>query len=180
MHGLSLSKMMTISVPIPGADPWHADPNDPALTVMTDFRERASISVAEADTIDSALEHMKHTGVRCAFVTDEDKRVVVGLITAYDIMSEKPMRHLQSVHTPRREIRVRDIMQGIIDWRVADIKDIERVNVGAVARLLEESGLTHIPVVETDGKGDRRLRGLLSAARVRRVLSRPYAQSAVV
>jgi CBS domain-containing protein len=173
MRGLSLGKMTTLTVPIPGADPWHADPNDPASSVMTDFRERASITVSEADSIDAALEHMKHTGVRCAFAIDEDKRVVVGLITAYDIMSEKPMRHMQSEHRPRRDILVRDIMLRIGDWQVADIKDIESANVAGVARLLEESGLTHIPIVETDSHGNRRLRGLLSAARVRRLLSKP-------
>jgi hypothetical protein len=32
------------------------------------------------------------------------------------------------------------------------------------------SGLTHVPVVETTASGSQRLRGLLSAARVKRVL----------
>jgi len=69
---------------------------------------------------------------------------VVGLVTAYDIMSEKPMRHMQSMASPRREVLVRDIMQGIAEWRVADIKDIEQETVAAVSRLFEETRLTHI------------------------------------
>jgi CBS domain-containing protein len=172
MRGLSLGTINALTLPIPGADPWHADPGDPALTVMTDFRERASITVSDTSTIDAALEHMKHTGVRCAFAIDDENHVVVGLITAYDIMSEKPMKQMRSAHTPRHEILVRDIMQRIADWRVADMKLLERANVGDVARLLEESGLTHIPVVETGERGERRLRGILSQARVRRLLSR--------
>jgi hypothetical protein len=95
---------------------------------------------------------------------------VVGLITAYDIMSEKPMRHMQSMAAPRRDVLVRDIMQGIAEWQVADIKDIEQVNVAAVARLFDETQLTHIPVMETGEDGDQRLRGLLSGAKVRRLL----------
>jgi CBS domain-containing protein len=172
MRSLSLATTNALTLPIPGADPWHADPNDPALTVMTDFRERASITVSEISTIDAALDHMKHTGVRCAFAIDDENRVVVGLITAYDIMSEKPMRQMRSVHTPRHEILVRDIMQRIADWRVADIRELERATVVDVARLLEESGLTHIPVLETGERGERRLRGILSQARVRRLLSK--------
>jgi CBS domain-containing protein len=33
--------------------------------------------------------------------------------------------------------------------------------------------LTHVPVVETGETGEQRLRGMLSAAKVRRLLSRP-------
>jgi CBS domain-containing protein len=138
---------------------------------MTDFRERASVTIAETATIDAALEHMKHNGVRCAFAIDEARRVVIGLITAYDIMSEKPMRHMQSMASPRREVQVRDIMHGVGDWRVLDIKDVEQVTVASVARLFEETGLTHVPVMETGELGEQRLRGLLSGAKVRRLLA---------
>lgn len=167
LHGVKAS-----SLQIPGADPWSAAPTDPALSVMTDFRERASVTVAENSPIDAALEHMKHTGVRCAFVVDEARPAVIGLTTAYDIMSEKPTRHMHSTASPRREVLVRDIMQGIAEWRVAEIRDIERVTVAAVSRLFDQTGLTHIPVMETDAHGGQRLRGLLSAAKVRRLLSR--------
>ena len=170
MPALSLRAVTSQDLRIPGSDPWYADPNDPALSVMTDFRERASVTVAETATMDAALEHMKHNGVRCAFAIDELRRVVVGLITAYDIMSEKPMRHMQSMASPRREVLVRDIMQGIAEWRVADIKDIEQVTVAAVSRLFEETRLTHIPVMESGEDGEQRLRGLLSGAKVRRLL----------
>ena len=172
MTTLSLRNISSRSLHIPGADPWHAAPNDPALSVMTDFRERASVTIAETATIDAALEHMKHNGVRCAFAIDEARRAVVGLITAYDIMSEKPMRHMQSTASPRREVQVRDVMHGVSDWRVLDIKDIEQATVAAVSRLFEETGLTHVPVMETGELGEQRLRGLLSGAKVRRLLSR--------
>lgn len=172
MTTLSLRTIASRSLQVPGADPWHAAPNDPALSVMTDFRERASVTIAETATIDAALEHMKHNGVRCAFAIDEARRVVVGLITAYDIMSEKPMRHMQSVASPRREVQVRDIMHGVGDWRVLDIRDIEQATVASVARLFEETGLTHVPVMETGELGEQRLRGLLSGAKVRRLLSK--------
>jgi CBS domain-containing protein len=139
---------------------------------MTDFRERASVTVSETATIDAALEHMKHNGVRCAFAIDEARRAVAGLITAYDIMSEKPMRHMQAMASPRREVLVRDIMHGVPDWLVVDIKDVEQATVASVSRLFDETRLTHIPVTETGEHGEQRLRGLLSGARVRRLLAR--------
>lgn len=74
------------SLPVPGVEPWHVGASDPALSVMIDFRSRSSVTVAETATLDDALAHMKHTGVRCAFVVDDKKTAVVGMLTAYDIM----------------------------------------------------------------------------------------------
>ena len=172
MRALNLHNITNSSLPIPGEDPWFANPGDPAVSVMTDFRERPSVTVAETASIDAALNHMKHAGVRSAFVIDSVRNEVVGLVTAYDIMSEKPMRFMQSLARPRSEVVVRDIMQPTTDWRVADVKDLESATVASVARMFEETGLTHVPVMETAESGGRRLRGLLSAARVRRLLVR--------
>jgi CBS domain containing-hemolysin-like protein len=167
MLHLSLHTIGADTLQIPGADPWHANAQDPAVTVMTDFRERASVTVAESATIDAALDHMKHAGVRSAFAIDAERHVVVGLITAYDIASEKPMRLL---HTPRHEVLVRDIMEKISDWRVIDFAALSHANVAAVAQLFEDTRRTHIPVMENNERGAPTLRGLLSSARVRKVL----------
>ena len=172
MPVLSLAKILSPSLPIPGAEPWYAAPQDPALSVMTDFRERSSVTVADTDRIGAALEHMKHTGVRCAFALDDAGRAVVGLITAYDITGDVAMRYMQGALTPRSEVQVRDLMQPIEAWQAADIADIERATVGEVMRMFDETRLTHVPVMERDEIGRSRLRGLLSAARVRKLLSR--------
>src|ERR1700723_4067784 len=172
MSILPLTLVTNSCFQIPGLDPWHADPQDPALTVMTDFRERASVTVPDTALVDEALEHMRHTGVRCAFAIDEQRRIVVGLITAYDITGEKPMQYMQSREVPRREVLVRDIMQEISECRVADIKQIERATVVAVSNMFAMNRLTHVPVMETSETGEQRLRGLLSAAKVKRLLSR--------
>ncbi len=168
MSHLSLQKVAAETLNVPGTDPWHAEPSAPALTVMTDFRERASVTVAESATIDAALVHMRHAGVRSAFAIDEERHLVVGLITAYDISSEKP---LQVVHTPRSQVLVRDIMQRIADWYVIDYEALDRSTVGAVAQLFTQTGLTHIPVLQRDAHGTRVLRGLLSAARIKKLLA---------
>jgi CBS domain-containing protein len=176
MNTLSLTAITNPTLKIPGADPWHADPQDPALSAMTDFRERASVTVSESAMIDAALEHMKHTGVRSAFAIDDQSRTVVGFITAYDITGEKPMQYLQNAAITRREVLVRDIMQKISDLRVADIKQIERATVADVSSLCNDRRLSHVAVVETTETGEQRLRGLLSAAKVKRLLATPGRQ----
>ena len=103
---------------------------------------------------------------------DEPQRLVVGLITAYDIMGEKPMRYLRAVPGQRHEVLVRDIMLKLGDWRVADVGDLERSTVASVSRHFDETLLTHIPVMEFNQDGRRQLRGLLSAAKVKRLLAK--------
>ncbi|MBS0612954.1 MAG: CBS domain-containing protein [Proteobacteria bacterium] len=171
MPHLQLHTVAASSFRIPGTDPWHAKPTDPAITVMTDFRERSSITVPDYHPIDTALEHMKHTGVRCAFAVDADNQVVIGMVTAYDIGGEKPLRLMRSMDVKRSEILVRDLMQPIKEWRVLHIQDLERATVAAVDRLFGESGLTHIPVMEQSPRGEARLRGLFSSAKIKRLLA---------
>ena len=174
MTALSLRTLSTRSLQIPGADPWHAAANDPALSVMTDFRERASVTIAETATIDAALEHMKHNGVRCAFAIDESRRVVVGLITAYDIMGEKPMRYLQNVGLDyhgitHKDIKVKDIMEPTETWVVAEMRDVESMSVESVLVAMQKSGRTHLPVLEIKDGAAARLRGLFSSAKILRL-----------
>ena len=171
MTALTLCRSDDTELPIPGADPWHVAPSDPALSVMTDFRLTASITVPEMTPIDDALVHMRHTGVRCALAIDERRRVVVGLITAYDIMGEKPMRHMQAAAMHRHDVLVRHLMQHIPDWQVLCFTDIEHATVADIARLFADSALTHLPVMVADATGMRRIRGLFSASKVRRLLA---------
>jgi CBS domain containing-hemolysin-like protein len=171
MTSLQLRTVASPALHIPGTDPWHARGEDPALTVMTDFRERASITVADTDPIDAALEHMKHTGVRCAFAVDAERHLVIGLITAYDISGERPMRLMQSQKVKRGALLVRDLMQPLREWRVLNVEDLERATVASVERIFDATGLTHIPVMERNLQGELRLRGLLSSAKIKRLLS---------
>jgi CBS domain-containing protein len=171
MPMLQLRSIASPYLQIPGSDPWHAHPGDPALTVMTDFREHASITVADSDPIDAALEHMKHTGVRCAFAVDADRHAVIGLITAYDISGERPVRMMQALQVKRSAVLVRDLMLPLREWRVLQVDDLERSTVAAVERLFDATGLTHLPVMERSLQGDLRLRGLLSSAKIKRLLS---------
>lgn len=167
---LKLKSIQSDSLPIPGAEPWYVRATDPALSVMIDFRSRSSVTLSETAPLDEALGHMKHTGVRCAFVVDEKRKDVIGMLTAYDILGEKPQQHMRFTGVGHDDVLVKDIMQKISDWRVADIKDIEQSTVGDVWEVFHETGVTHLPVMETTGGNEQRLRGLLSFAKVKRLL----------
>jgi len=168
---LQLKSVNSDYLPIPGTEPWYANGTDPALLVMIDFRSRPSVTLNENEKIDDALQHLKHAGVRCAFVVDKKKNAVVGMLTAYDISGEKPQQHMDLTGDLREDVLVKDIMQKICDWRVADIKDIERSTVGDVLAIFKKMDVTHLPVMETSENKDQCLRGLLSYAKVKRILA---------
>ncbi len=172
MAALRLSRISSESLPVPGSDPWHVNAGDAAATVMTDFSERHSVTVAAGAPLDAALDHMKHTGVRCALVLDDAGHRVIGLITAYDIMGDRPMQIMQATEVPRSELTVRNLMRPLRECPMLTMADVARATAGDVMRLFEESGLTHVPVVESVAGGQLRLRGMFSAARLRRVLRR--------
>lgn len=171
MPPLPVQTLLVDSLPVPGADPWCVRPSDPAVSAMTDFHDRPCVTVCEDLTIDAALEHMKHAGVRSAFVADQQGRSVLGLITAYDIMGEKPMCYMSVVGCTRAQVLVRDLMQALADWHVMDIEFVKRLTVAAIAQVLVHLQLTHLPVVESTSGRCVRLRGMLSAAKISRLLA---------
>lgn len=167
---LKLESLNSSALPIPGDEPWYVSETDPAMLVMIDFRSRHSVTVSETATIDEALDHMKHTGVRCAFVIDANKSSVVGMVTSHDILGEKPQQHMHFTGVAHADVLVKDIMQKISDWRVANIKYIEKSTVGDVLEVFNDIGVTHLPVMETTENNEPRLRGLLSYSKVKRLL----------
>lgn len=170
MSALQARAFACNNLPIPHLNRLRAQVADPAVSVMTDFRDLKPITIAETTTIDEALEHMKHAGVRSAFATQD--QCITGLVTAYDIVGEKPMQYMLSVASSRRDVLVREIMLRIEHWHVVDFGALERATVADVAQLFDRTHLTHITVFEPDENGGPSLRGLLSAARVSHLLTR--------
>jgi CBS domain-containing protein len=178
---------LSSSLAAPRSGTWQVDLKDAARTVMTDFKEVRMVTVLGETQVDEALEIMRHAGVRSAFVVDKERQKVLGFITAYDIMGEKPLRFLQTLGgnqltTSREEVLVRDIMESVQEWQVARLEDVDQATVGSMLEAFQRTGLTHIGVVETaEGEGPR-LRGVFSSAKLlrlteesRKAASRPVA-----
>jgi CBS domain-containing protein len=153
----------------PPSGGWHVGLADPARTVMTDFNERSLVAVAGGQQVDEVLEVMKHAGVRLAFVLDEARARVRGAITAYDILGEKPIRHVQLLGGAREEVVASDIMDPVEEWRVLRLADVNAATVGTVLALFQRVGRTHLSVIEQDEGGAVRLRGVFSAAKLLRL-----------
>lgn len=148
---------------------------DPALNAMTDFLQAIPITVDDETPIDEALQHMIHAGVRLLFVIGRDSRLI-GLITANDLLGEKPIRHMQAIECmdrtcSRREVRVRDIMTLAASWEVLDYGTLRRATVAQVVATFKAVGRRHLLVVERPPQpGQCLVRGLFSASRLEREL----------
>jgi len=141
---------------------------DPAIVVMTDFKRISAIQIASTASIEIANEKMILCGVRLLFVTDENN-VITGLITANDILGEKPVNYVREHGGQRDEIIVLDIMTRNEDLDSVQIEDVARGNVGDIVETLKACDRHHILVTETIESG-MRVRGMFSRTQVSRQL----------
>lgn len=168
LHLQTLDKHAGVTGPV--NETWQVKLSDPASFVMTDFRERTFFKIAPDEQIDEVLDKMKHAGLRAAFVMDKQGDKLLGMITSYDIMGEKPLRYLQSAGlTEHKDILVSDIMENLREMVAVEAHEIEKATVHSVLDVLQKCGRTHLPVVEKKTGEELHLRGLFSLSRVLRL-----------
>ena len=143
--------------------------DDPALQVMTDFKAVTAVIVLSGDPLDEAHHRMIQRGVRLLLVIDQDRRVV-GVITATDILGERPLQVTAQRNMRRQELVVRDVMTPQDALEVLDIADVRAGKVGHIVATLRHSGRQHALVVEHDSKGRQTVRGVFSATQIARQL----------
>ena len=151
------------------ADLEHVTLEHPALSVMTDFRATTAVVILPRDTVNEAHRRMIQRGVRLLLVVDQDRRVV-GLVTATDILGEKPMQVVTQRNVPRDELLVRDIMTHQKELEALRIDALRSASVGHVVATLKAAGRQHTLVVEPDADGGQIVRGLFSATQIARQL----------
>lgn len=144
--------------------------DDPAARVMTDLKEVTAVTVGPEKSMDAARQRMIKYGVRLLLVID-DQETVLGLVTATDILGEKPLQFIQTAGGGREDVLVRNIMTPQEKLEVLCMKDVAAAKVGHVVATLKKSGRQHALVVDADGPGrTQRVRGIFSASQISRDL----------
>lgn len=143
--------------------------DDPALQVLTDFQRVTAIIILAGDTVDEAHRRMIQRAVRLLLVVDQDRRVV-GVITADDILGEKPLQTIVQRGIRREELLVRDIMTPQERLEVLNLADVRGAKVGHIVATLRQSGRHHAIVVEANAAGSQAVRGVFSATQIARQL----------
>src|SRR3954464_3463500 len=124
-------------------------PDSPALQVMTDLARVAPATIRPQAPLSGANQFMITRGVRLLLVID-DYENVLGLITATDLLSEKPMRVAMDRGIRRDELTVADVMIPAEAVEVIAYADVERARVGHVLETLRRAGRQHALVVDHD------------------------------
>lgn len=149
--------------------PERVTPDDPAVNVMTDLKRVSVVNVRAKTLMDKANAKMIRYGVRLLLVLDDADKVI-GLVTATDILGEKPVRFAQDMGCAHADILVRDIMTLQRDLEVLKLEDVYTSKVGHIAATLERIGRQHALVVEEDRNGNQIVCGLFSTTQIARQL----------
>ena len=152
-----------IAEPMP---PGRVTLDDPAFSVMTDLREVSAATTTADESIATAEAIMIRRSVRLLFVLDGERRLS-GVITATDLLGEKPMRFMQARNVTRMEIQVGDLMTPAASLEALTVMDAAQMRVGHIVATLKAVGRRHLMVAEDNGQ---RVRGLFSASQIARQL----------
>lgn len=146
-------------------------PNDPAVEVMTDFSRVNAVIVGLHDTIDEANRRMIEHGVRLLLAVDQ-KREVLGIITATDVLGERPIQIVSERGCRHDEVLVQDVMTPCSHLEALEFSDVVAAKVGHIVSTLKAAGRQHTLVVETATSGYK-LCGVFSATQIARQLGAP-------
>ena len=140
-----------------------------ALDVMTDLRHNDAAVIEPHVSMEFANSYLMRRGVRSLLVLHKDK-TLVGVITAADILGEKPMRFVQERSVKHSEILVSDIMTPLERLEVIPIEEVQNAKVGHVVASLRDTGRQHILVMENNADNKPSVCGIFSLTQIERQL----------
>jgi len=159
--------------------PGRVTRESPALEVMTDLARASPATIRAQAPIEGANEYMRSRGVRLLLVIDGHD-AVLGVITAADILGEKPTRLAVERGGKRDELTVADIMTPAELVEVVELDAVAGARVGHVMETLRRTGRQHALVVDYEQIAPRSaleqparramVRGIFSLSQVARQL----------
>ena len=149
--------------------PEHVKLSDPAINVMTDLNKVSLVSIRTRTSMDRANAKMIRYGVRMLLVLDDNEQLA-GLLTATDVLGEKPMRFLQNMGGTHADIMVRDIMTTQRELEVMKIDDVQHARVGQIVATLKKSNRQHALVAAEGSDGKQTVCGMFSITQIARQL----------
>lgn len=140
-----------------------------ALDVMTDLRHNDAAVIEPHVSMEFANSYMIQRGVRSLLVLNQDHSLR-GIITATDILGEKPLRFIQDRRVKHNEIIVSDIMTPLERLEVIPIEEVLKSKVGHVVASLRDTGRQHILVMENNVDNKPSVCGIFSLTQIERQL----------
>ncbi|HXD07302.1 MAG TPA: CBS domain-containing protein [Burkholderiaceae bacterium] len=147
---------------------------DSALVLFTDLRSGPCVVISASNTLDEALKLMLHAGVRMALVGEASGGIgaVSGILTANDVLGERPVQRALAAGVSRHDLHVGDLMTPLSSWGVVPFDAAVRAQVGDIVATMQSHGQRYLLVGENTENG-LMLRGLFSATRIEQALGEP-------
>jgi CBS domain-containing protein len=137
----------------------------PALEVMTDLARVSPATIRPQAPLAGANQFMITRGVRLLLVVD-DHEEVLGVISAADLLGERPMLVATGRGMRRDELTVADVMIPAESVEVIALSDVQGARVGHVLETLRRAGRQHALVVDRENM----VRGIFSLSQIARQL----------
>ena len=147
------------------AVPTRVTLESPALHAMTDLARVSPATIRPQAPLAGANQFMIARGVRLLLVVDEHD-AILGVITATDILGERPMQAAIGRGLRRDDLSVADVMTPAAQVEVIGLAEVEASRVGHVLETLRRLGRQHALVADADNM----VRGIFSISQIARQL----------
>jgi CBS domain-containing protein len=138
--------------------------DSPAVSVLTDFTRTPAACTGPETSLAEANRAMIARGVRTLLVVDGDRRVL-GIVTATDLLGERPMTVARERAIPRTAVQVRDVMTPSERVVVIPYAALAEARVGHVVATLVSAQRQHALAVEGSGPNES-VRGVFSLSQI--------------
>jgi CBS domain-containing protein len=139
---------------------------------MTDLTRVGAVCTRALATVREAHDAMIAHRIRALFVLSGDGGVQ-GIITATDVLGEKPVLRAQQRGVRHDDVLVRDVMTPAEMLETMDLQDVLRARVGDIVASLRRTGRQHALVIDTASEAAspvRTIRGIFSVTQIARQL----------
>ena len=154
------------------ARPWQSVPvtlASPAIEVMTDLTQVKTATTLPSTSLHQVEQEMIFQGVRLLFVV-KDMPIILGLITATDLQSDRPLRQAEEKQLRRDELSAADVMTPLAELDAIDFDQLRIAFVSNLVETLKRVGRQHLLVVDRPEAGPERVRGVISRTQIERQL----------
>lgn len=137
----------------------------PALEVMTDLNMVQPVTILVDASLGEANSLMIRRAIRLLFVTD-DTGHLLGLVTATDVLGERPLQCMREQGKQRGDLLVRDVMTPRSSLDALSLVDVRVAKVGHMLATMKRLGRQHALVVDEQDE----VCGLFSTSQIARRL----------
>lgn len=132
---------------------------DPATDIMVDFNVIQPPVTHPRETIAGVLSAIKGSAIHVLLVLENNH--VVGLISAEDVLGEKPLRISQERRVSHEQIHVHAVMTPSEHILAIDYKELRAAKIGHVLETFKDQQKHYLLAVETDEDGAQKIRGVI-------------------